>query len=113
MVSSLFPRATLPALDVLNAQRSLLVKSSLNNISPISGFNISVAVTTGVEKGVGVEVAGNQTIVSVGVTVEVSTRVSDGRGIGVPVGKQAYSTNESIAKINTLIRGVNTTRQEY
>ena len=81
MVSSFFPSATLPASDVPNAQRSPLEKSSLNMISPISGFKISVAVRTGVEKGVGVVVAGNHTTVSVGVNVEVSTGVSDGKGI--------------------------------
>jgi hypothetical protein len=113
IVSSFFPRAALPASDVPKAQRSLLEKSSLNKISPISGFNISVAVITGVEKGVGVAVAGNQTTVSVGETVEVITGISDGKGIGVPVGKQAYSTNESNPTINTLTRAVRAACQEF
>ena len=82
-------------------------------ISPISGFKISVAVTTGVEKGVGVAVAGNQTTVSVGVTVEVGTGISDGKGIGVPVGKQAYSTYESDPIISTLTRAVIAACQEF
>lgn len=113
MVSSFLPSAAPPASDVPNAQRSALEKSSLNMISPISGFKISVAVTTGVEKGVGVAVAGNHTIVSVGVKVEVSTGVSDGKGIGVPVGRQAFSTNESDIKIRTMTRAVIAACQEF
>lgn len=108
MVSSLIPSAALPDSDIPNPHRSPEEKSSLKIMSPISGFNTSVGVTTGVEKGVGVAVGGNHTTVSVGVAVEVNTGVTVGEGGGVSVGRQAPKVSGINPKTRKMTRASKT-----
>jgi len=62
-----------------------------------------VGVTSGVEKVVGVEVGGNQTIVGVGVEVGGSGVLESSRGRGVGAAMQAHSPNTASSKTNIII----------